>query len=277
MILRTSKKAGDVGPHAADIPPTQPRSPRCPPVRDEAALLAHLLGLRAIVVGEVDGIALAVRADDIPTDDAETAPDRMLAAARTGTAGRIDAQALWILRHGLVHVLGRDAAALRATREARRRARQRVTARLADLRVALEDVLALAGHPAAGTLAADSRHDDLLDRAEQLLDLIDRVAVAGDRPVASPDAAGDGIDWRRRQIWNALVPDGPHDLPRLVFAAACRAAGLRWPYEAAMVAALEAKNPRAMRFGSGSRLLDHGWRAHALDYWRKAYGALERL
>lgn len=125
------------------------------------------------------------------------------------------------------------------------------------------------------TLAFDSCPDELLNTAQQLLALVDRISAAGTRPVAAPPAARDIIDSRRREIWNALVPDGAHDLPRLVFAAACRAAGLRWPYEAAMVAALEARNPRAMWFGSGSRLLEHRWRARALDHWRKAYGALD--
>ncbi len=260
----------------------RPRSPRCPPARTETDVLRYLLGGRTREVGDVDGVAVVVRADEFPAG-AGGAPTALLDRAWYRGGAPLDARTLWILRFGLVHVLGPDAAQLRRRRRDDRAARDRASSRLEDLRVALRRALAL--HP--GALGRRLRLDqfdaspgvvrEIYPEAERLLSLVEAARGLDPRPQIRRVPSLEGLHADCERIWSAVRHDAGDDLPRLVFAAACRDGGLTWPYEAAMVAALEANNPDAMRFGSGSRLLDPVYRRHALDYWRKAFRDLDLL
>lgn len=258
------------------------RSPKCPPARTETDVLRYLLGGRTREVGDVDDVAVVVRADEFPIATGG-APRLLLDRAWYRGIAPLDASTLWILRFGIVHILGPDAAALHRRRLEERTTRDRAASRLADLRVALRRTLVL--HP--GVLGRRLRLDqfdaspsvvrEIYAQAEQLLALVDSARGLDARPQIRRVPSLEGLDARCRRIWKAVLHRADDDLPRLVFAAACREAGLRWPYEAAMVAALEANNTDAMRFGSGSRLLDPVYRRHALDYWRKAFRDLDVL
>lgn len=260
----------------------RPRSPRCPPVRSEADALRHLLGGRTREVGEVDDVAVVVRADEFPAADGGT-PRALLDRASYRGNAPLDARTLWILRFGIVHILGPDAAELHRRRRDERAARDRAASRIEGLRIALRRALVL--HPGAlGRRLGLDQFDaspgavrKIYSQAERLLAIVEAAHGLDARPQIRRVPSLEGLEARCRRIWKAAQHDADDDLARLVFAAACIEAGLRWPYEAAMVAALEAENPDAMWFGSGSRLLDPVYRRHALDYWRKAFRDLHLL